>query len=93
MAKAWLEDKDPDEIRDYGVDWTPQLLSGVTITTSVWSVASGTVVIQAQSHTETNTTVRLTGGKLGEICNLLNTVTLSDGESYEQTCQLAVQSR
>lgn len=98
MTKTWDAVLDPDEIRDFGVNWLPQITDnrGIvvkTVTNSTYSVASGSVQILDQSFTTTNTTVRLTGGALGEICNLLNTVTLSDGERYEQTCQLRVAER
>ena len=98
MAKTWDAVLDPDEIRDFGVNWLPQITDnrGIvvkTITASTYSVESGSVQILDQSFTTTNTTVRLSGGMLGEICNLLNTVTLSDGERYEQTCQLRVAER
>lgn len=98
MTKTWDAVLDPDEIRDFGVNWLPQLTDKKnavikTIITSVWSVETGSVQIVAQTYTNTNTTVRLTGGTLGEVCNLLNTVTLSDNERYEQTCQLRVAER
>ncbi|RWB66560.1 hypothetical protein [Mesorhizobium sp.] len=92
MAKTWAQFKDPQEIRDFGIDWAAAI-GTKTITASTWSVVAGTVVIDSDDHTTTNTTVRLSGGTVGETCQLLNHVTLSDGEEYEQTGQVKVKQR
>jgi len=92
MAKKWEQFKDPEEIRDFGIDWSPDI-GTKTISASVWSVVSGTVVIDSDDHATTTTTVRLSGGTAGETCSLLNHVTLSDGEEYEQTGQLKIKER
>lgn len=80
---------DPTEVRDYALDWTPQLGSN-TISNGVWSVVSGGVTIVAQSFTSTGVIMRLTGGTANTVALLKSTVTLSDGESYEQVCQVSV---
>lgn len=90
--QKWEAPKDPEEIRDYGINWAPDI-GNRTIVGSVWSVVSGSVAIQIDSHTDTTTTVRLTGGTADETCSLLNHVTLSNGEEYEMTCKLSVKSK
>ncbi len=92
MAKTFDAPKDPDEIRDYGVNWSPDL-GTKTIAGSTWSVVEGTVVIDVISNTTTTTTVRLSGGTLGETCSLLNRVTLSNGERLDQTCKLKIRAK
>ena len=92
MAKAFEQFKDPEEIRDFGINWAPGI-GTKTITASTWSVVLGTVAIDDDDHDTTTTTVRLSAGTLGETCKLLNQVTLSDGEQYEQTVQLKVKAR
>lgn len=92
MAKTWEAPKDPEEIRDYGIDWSDDL-SGLTITASVWTIVEGTVVMDSDSFADTSTTVRLSGGTLNETCLLLNHVTLSDGQQIEQTCKLKVRAK
>lgn len=92
MAKAWAQFKDPEEIRDFGINWAPDI-GTKTITASTWTVASGTVVIDSDDHDTTTTTVRLSGGAADETCELLNHVTLSDGEEYEQTGKLKIKER
>lgn len=94
MAKqTWPRAKDPDEVRDYGVDWTADL-NGQTITSSEWDVVSpATVTIDTSSHTNTNTTVRIEGGAIGEKAALVNTVTLANGEIAQQTCVVVIKER
>lgn len=91
MAKAWAQTKDPEEIRDYGIDWS-QAIGTKTITASTWDVVSGTVVIVSDDHDTTTTTVRLSGGTLDETCEILNHVTLSDGEEYEETGKVKIKA-
>jgi hypothetical protein len=92
VAKKWAQFKDPEEIRDFGINWAPDI-GTKTITASVWSVVTGTVSIDDTDHDTTTTTVRLSGGADGETCELLNHVTLSDGEEYEQTGVLKIKER
>lgn len=89
---TWEAPKDPEEIRDFGVNWAADLGS-LTISTSTWSVVSGTVVIDSDTNTNTTTTVRLSGGTLGETCVLTNHVTLSDGQELEQSGKLHIRAK
>lgn len=95
-CKRWPS-KDPDEVLDYEVDWqdatTPTLEAGETLSTSVFSVVTGTVVIDSQSNTTTVATVWLSGGTNGEDCELLNRVTTSAGRTYDQSIKLRIRSR
>lgn len=59
MAASKLDPKDPDDIVDYGVDWSPYLTRiGDTIETSSWPVVTPTG-ITIQSHSNTPTTLHL----------------------------------
>lgn len=92
MAKTWDAVKDPDEIRDFGIDWSADL-GALTISTSVWTVIEGTVVINSNIHDATSTTIRLSGGTLGETCLLTNHVSLSDGQQLEQSGKLKIRAK
>lgn len=91
MSKTFDSPKDPDDIRDFGVDWTLDIGDN-TITSSTWTVVSGDVVIETHSWSDTSTTVRLSGGSVGKQ-SLLNRVVLSDDEQFDQTCILTVKER
>jgi hypothetical protein len=89
--------KDPDEVLDYQLDWAdderPRLEAGETITSSAWSVVSGTVVIDDDDSVGGVTTVWLSGGEAGEACVILNRVTTSEGRTYDQSCRLRIRTR
>lgn len=86
--------KDPDEVLDYSIDWgTNRLQTGETIDTSDWSVITGSVVIAGSPAPSINagtTTVWLTGGTDGDVCELNNKITTSVGRIYEQLVRLRI---
>lgn len=88
---AW-DAKDPQAVRDYGVDWSRDL-GTATISTSTWTVIAGTVTVVTSSRTTTTTTVRLAGGADGETAEVLNHIILNDGQEDEKTCRLKVRSQ
>lgn len=92
MAMTWAAVKDPEEVRDFGINWAADL-GELTIVTSAWAVVSGTVVIDSNVHDTTSTTVRLSGGTLGETCLLTNHITLSDGQQVEQSGKLKIKAK
>lgn len=93
MSKTWPSGKDPDEVKDYVVDWSA-LLGTDTISTSTWSVVEGVALtIDSDSNDDTTTTVWLSGGTVGSNCELLNRVTTAGGRTYDQTCKLKVRSK
>jgi hypothetical protein len=87
--QKWPAEKDPDAIRDYGRDWSSDI-GDQTISSSVWTVVEGAVIIDAQSHDDKSATVRLSGGTAGETCLLLNHIVLSDGQEDERTTSLKI---
>lgn len=84
--------KDPDAIRDYGMDWSADI-GAATIVGSTWTVVEGTAHIVTSSYTTTGTTVRVSGGTAGETCKLKNHIVLSDSEEDEFTGSLAITQR
>lgn len=90
--------KDPDEVLDYQIGWAdaatgPRLVTGETLLTSVFSVASGTVVINSSSFTAPGVaTVWLSGGAAGEMCVILNRVTTSSSRTYDKSVRLRIRA-
>lgn len=90
--------KDPDEILDYQLDWAnpldPRLQTGELLTSSVWTVVQGDVVISgapAPSYAPSGlSTVWLTGGTTGTLCVLNNRVTTSLGRTYDHEAKLRI---
>lgn len=58
-------DKDPDEVLDYQIDWSSNLDSGDTISTSTFTAATG-LTKDSESNTTTASTVWLSGGTFGK---------------------------
>lgn len=93
MSLSWPAVKDPDEVKDYKLDWAA-MLDTDTISTSTWSVAVGAgLVIDSNSKTNTDTTVWLSAGTAGVTYELLNRVVTAGGRTYDQTCKLKVKSK
>ena len=91
MALSWSASKDPDDIKDYVLDWADRL-AGDTIVTSVWSIEQGeSLAIDSQSNTDDVTTVWLSGGVEGTAL-VLNRVTTSGGRTYDQTMKLKIKT-
>jgi hypothetical protein len=90
---AWPS-KDPDEVLDYQIDWaTDRLDEGETITTTLWQVESGDVVIDSDEELDGVTTVWLSGGTVDTSSIVLNRITTSAGRIYDQSCRLRVRTK
>jgi hypothetical protein len=92
MPKSWESPKDPQEVRDYGIDWSGDI-GAATIQSSAWAVVSGTLTLVGNDFDDTTTTVRVSGGTLGQTCELLNHIVLSNGEEAELTCKLKIRAK
>lgn len=95
MARIpFLDDKDPDESRSYGIDWSDHL-GTATISSSTWTVVTGSVTVAASSNTTTTTTVRLNAnsGTIGETCELVNQIVTSGSETLEQSVRIRIRKR
>lgn len=83
--------KDPDEVKDYSVDWEARLDEGDTILTSTWIVPDG-ITKDSDSNTTTTATIWLSGGTLGTTYSLVNRITTAGGRTLDQTCKLKVKT-
>lgn len=97
VVRVWGP-KDPDAIRDFGIDWT-QDIGDETITGSTWLLDGETwpgaadLEKVASSFTGTNTTIRLAGGVLGTTYLVTNHVVLSNGEEDDWSQKLKIKAR
>ena len=83
--------KDPDATIDYGMDWT-LWLSGDTITSSSWTAAPG-LEVDSSSHGDSETTVWLSGGVVGEEYKITNRIVTAGGRTDDRTILLSVDER
>lgn len=98
--KQWPRPKDPDEIVDYEIDWTPQLsddngvrIEGLVIASSSWPTVPVGITKDSDSKSDTGAKIRVSGGTTGETYELVNRVVLSDGQIWDQTCILKMKTR
>jgi hypothetical protein len=83
--------KRPEEVNDYGCDWGSALSAegAVSLTASTWVVEQGNVTTSAPTHTATTTSVRITGGSLGEHV-IRNIITTNLGQTLSKRCFIRV---
>lgn len=85
--------KDPDEVKDYVLDWSDRLDTGDTISTSAWSVVTtgvDLITIDSDDNDDTTTTVWLSAGTLDVQYELLNRVVTTGGRTLDQTVYIKV---
>lgn len=99
MAKKW-PNKDPNEVLDYVINWTPKIPSGDSIQSVAHSVALGDVVIDdedfdnAGTGSAVNTTVVwLSAGTIGEPCEINCRVVTVLGRTMDQTVKLTIKAK
>jgi hypothetical protein len=99
--KSWPA-LDPNEILDFEIDWVEDgaLEDSELILTSTWAVEQGTVtILDSAPHVSTNnstsgiTKVWLTGGTLGEVCILTNTITTDATRTKQCGAKLKIKSK
>lgn len=84
--------KDPDAVLDYSIDWSLVLGSvqpADTITSSSWVVDSG-IVQDSDSYTPSTSTVWLSGGTLGLLAEVVNTVVTVGGRTHVRTIEISI---
>lgn len=93
MSLTWPAPKDPNEVKDYRLDWSEFLGGEDTITGSTWTASGTGLTINEDSFTDTATTVWLSAGTLGATYSLLNRVTTAGGRTYDQTARIRIRSK
>lgn len=70
-----MEPKDPNEVKEYGINWLPQLRTGEVLVSSTWAIPD-TITKDSDLFTNSVTTIWLSGGSAG-YCPLTNRVVTS----------------
>lgn len=89
MTLQWPP-KDPRELLDYRIEWSPRLDSDVIVTSSWVAVPSDLTVVRDEFSKRT-TTVWVSGGTDGTTYTLTNTITTVKGRTEISTVSLPVQ--
>lgn len=81
MSTLWEAVKDPNEVKDYAIDWAPELANGEVIATQAWTLISGAdnalVIVDGEQHDNSKSFVWLSGGTSGVDYELLCHMTTS----------------
>jgi hypothetical protein len=85
--------KDPDERKDYSIQWAAHLTGAETIASSVWVVDTG-ITVATTTTSATATTIWLEGGTSGTNYKVINriTTTSSPARILEKAIQIRVKS-
>lgn len=87
----WPE-KDPDEVLDYGIEWSERLgdkqIAGVQ-----WTVPAGLTLVSQAAPAGTITTIIIGGGVEGVTYKVGCRLTTTDGLILEESPQLRIRSR
>ena len=81
--------QDPNDITDWGCDWTDWLKDSEVILTSVWTLPTG-LTNTAETLTNTTTSVFISGGVIGTkylISNRVTTATRTEDRAMYIICQ------
>ena len=94
MALTWPAIKDPNEVKDYSLDWSALLGASDTIASSTWTIDEGSgLTIDSDSHNTAETTIWLSAGSDGTNYSLVNRVVTTGGRTYDQTVRLKVREK
>lgn len=91
--------KDPSAVVDYAVDWQlygdSALAPPLTIATSAFTISpveAGGLLADAQTFEGKKAAVRLSGGIVGQIYQITNRITLSNGMTDERSFVVRVEN-
>jgi hypothetical protein len=87
-----FSNKDPEDIDDFELDWTPQLKAGETLTAVAATTVEGDVTVGSAVVVDDALTVaRLSAGTLGATARVRCRVTTSSGRQLDQTMKFYIQ--
>lgn len=84
--------QDPLEKWEYVLDWSHATDTGVTIATSTWS-APAAITLSGPSIDGDFTVISATGGVVGKVYQVENTVTLSNGQKGVDSIFLYIEEK
>ena len=88
--------KTPEEIKDYSLDWSKDIGTDVIANSanSVWAVSPFGITITQSSLASngTLTSVWVSGGVIGQVYLVRNTITTSSGRTLNKVFRLLVES-
>jgi len=90
MIDPFADTKSPVESVVYAIDYSAQLPSGVTISSSKWISRPSSLTLSQSAYTTLESKVMASGGTHGTTYKLINQVGFSDGQVRESVIELTV---
>lgn len=92
--KTWPAAKDPQDYKDYGIDWT-KALAGDPIISSTWVVDSGdgTLILDQQSFTSTLAVTWARAGTADVDYVVRNHIITEGGREFDRSVKLRVKEQ
>jgi len=82
--------KHPDSSKWYWLEWSSEELQGASITSSDWTVTSGSVSVSNTSLQGYVVGVLLSGGTAGDTCRIENRIITSASEDIRTSLRITV---
>ena len=83
--------KDPDAHLNYTIDWSEWLVTD-TISTSTWTVPTG-ITKDSDTNSTTTTTIKLSGGTVGEKYEIVNHVVTAAALEDDRTIVITIREK
>ncbi len=86
--------KDPGAILDYSIDWgAGYLQSGETLGSSIWAIFPADMAQESAGDAAGVASITVSGGIAGQIYQLTNRITTSQGRTDERSITVRVEQR
>ncbi|MFZ5834023.1 MAG: hypothetical protein ACOY2B_01400 [Pseudomonadota bacterium] len=86
--------KDPGAILDYTINWGGGYLqNGETLSSSIWTIFPADMTQSSASYTASTASITVSGGTAGQIYQLTNRITTSQGRTDERSITVRVEQR
>lgn len=84
-------DHDTSAVETFSIDWTRDLASGETITSSTWTVDSG-LAVAATGASDGVASITVSGGTDGVTYNAKNVIVTNSGNTFARTIFIMARS-
>jgi len=86
--------KDPGATLDYSINWGGGYLqSGESLSSSIWTIFPTDMTQSSASNTASTASITVSGGSAGQIYQLSNRITTSQGRTDERSITIRVEQR
>ncbi len=86
--------KDPAAVLDYSINWGGGYLqSGETLSSSIWTIFPADMTQSGAGNTASTASITVSGGVAGQLYQLTNRISTSQGRTDERSITIRVEQR